>query len=62
MGTLTVNRLKEARKRALVFDTAQMKRIDVLILQEVHSNKGNEADWEKEWDRAGNPEPQYHSQ
>lgn len=41
--TLKVNRAREAKKRALVFDTARIKHID--FLQEAHSNGGN---WDKE--------------
>ncbi|TWW61013.1 Transposon TX1 uncharacterized 149 kDa protein ORF 2 [Takifugu flavidus] len=43
-------RARDARKRALVFDTAKRKRIDVLFLQETHSDCGIKADWEKEWE------------
>ncbi|TWW68287.1 hypothetical protein D4764_19G0000850 [Takifugu flavidus] len=50
IGTLKVNGARDARKRALVFDTAKRKRIDVLFLQETHSDCGIEADWEKEWE------------
>ncbi|TWW77432.1 Transposon TX1 uncharacterized 149 kDa protein ORF 2 [Takifugu flavidus] len=50
MGTLNVNGARDARKQALVFDTAKRKRIDVLFLQETHSDCGIEADWEKEWE------------
>ncbi|TWW59301.1 Transposon TX1 uncharacterized 149 kDa protein ORF 2 [Takifugu flavidus] len=39
---------RDAKKRALVFDTARRKHIDVI--QETHSNGGIEADWEKEWE------------
>lgn len=45
VGTLNVNRAREAGKWALAFDTAH---IDVLFLQEVHSDGRN---WEKEWER-----------
>ena len=34
IGSLTVNGAREERKRAVVFDTAKMKHIDVLFLQE----------------------------
>ncbi|TWW62349.1 hypothetical protein D4764_04G0009960 [Takifugu flavidus] len=50
IGTLNVNGARDARKRALVFDTAKTKRIDVLFLQKTHSDCGIEADWEKEWE------------
>lgn len=50
LGMLNVNRVGEARKRALVFDTAWSKRIDVLFLQGVHIHGDNSADWEKWWE------------
>ncbi len=33
-----------------MLDTMRSKRIDVLFLQEVHSDQSNEGDWEKEWE------------
>lgn len=48
VGTLNVNGAREVKKRALVLDTARSKCIDVLFLQEVHSDQCNEGDWEKE--------------
>ncbi|TWW80183.1 hypothetical protein D4764_10G0012130 [Takifugu flavidus] len=54
LGTYFPDRLcfirQGRKKRALVFDTAKRKRIDVLFLQETHSDCGIEADWEKEWE------------
>ena len=50
VASLNVNGAREVRKRALVLDTARSKRIDVLFLQEVHSDQSIEGDWEKEWE------------
>lgn len=50
VGTLNMNGARDTRKRALVFDTARIKHVDVMFLQEIHSDRGNEADWEKEWE------------
>ncbi|TWW53711.1 hypothetical protein D4764_0268570 [Takifugu flavidus] len=50
VGTLNMKRARDVRKRALVFDTAWRKRVDVMFLQEIHSDGGTEADWEKEWE------------
>nr|BAC82603.1 pol-like protein [Takifugu rubripes] len=50
VGTLNINGARDERKRALVFDTTKIKRVDVMFLQETHSNRNNEADWEKEWE------------
>ena len=49
-GSLNVNGAREERKRAVVFDMAKMKHIDVLFLQETHSDVGNEAEWSREWE------------
>lgn len=43
---LNVNGAREVKKRAPVLDTAMTKCIDVLFLQEVHSDQGNEG-WKK---------------
>ena len=45
VGSLNVNGARELRKRRLVFEMAKMKHIDVLFLQETHSDVENEADW-----------------
>ena len=50
VGSLNVNGARAARKRALVFDTARTKHVDVLFLQETHSDVFNEADWIREWE------------
>nr|BAC82605.1 pol-like protein [Tetraodon nigroviridis] len=50
VGTLNVNGARVAEKRALVFDTARRKRVEVLFLQETYSDEHNQADWAKEWE------------
>jgi len=50
VGSLNVSGAREERKRAVVFDTAKMKHIDVLFLQETHSDVVNEAEWGREWE------------
>ncbi len=50
VGSLNVNGARETQKRALVFEMAKMKHIDVLFLQETHSDAGIEADWSREWE------------
>lgn len=49
IGSLNVNGARDTRKRAVVFEMVKMKHIDVLFLQETHSDNGNEADWSREW-------------
>ena len=50
VGSLNVNGARDIKKRAVVFETAKMKHIDVMFLQEIHSDVGNEADWSREWE------------
>ncbi|TWW69204.1 hypothetical protein D4764_18G0000100 [Takifugu flavidus] len=59
VGTLNVNGARDARKRALVFDTARRKRVDVMFLQEIHGDGGTEADWEKEGFTPSSPEVEH---
>lgn len=50
VGRLNVHGARKAKKRALVFDATRMKHIDVLFLQEIHSDECNKADWDKDWE------------
>ena len=50
VGSLNVNGAREPKKRATIYETAKMKRIDVFYLQETHSDSTNEADWRREWE------------
>ena len=50
VGSVNVNGAREGKKRASIFETAKIKKVDVLFLQETHSDGGNEADWRKEWE------------
>ena len=49
LGVLNVNGAREARKRAFIFDTALRQKVDVLFLQETHSDFKNETEWRREW-------------
>lgn len=50
VGKLNVNGARELKKRPLVLDTARTNRIDVLFLQEVHSDPNAEVLWERVWE------------
>lgn len=50
VGILNVNGARDARKRAAIYEAAKLKRINVLFLQETHSDSVNEADWVREWE------------
>ncbi len=44
-ASLNINGARESRKRAQIFETMTQKRIDVLFLQETHSDLGNAVEW-----------------
>ena len=50
MGMLNINGARVAEKRALVFDLARRKNIDVMFVQETHSDERTESDWDREWE------------
>ena len=50
VGTLNVNGAREARKRFMIYEEMKVKRIDVFLIQETHSDSTNYADWRREWE------------
>ena len=50
VGTLNVNGAREAKKRAMIYEVVKDKRMDVLFLQETHSDSLNSTDWSREWE------------
>ena len=50
VGTLNVNGARVAENRALVFDLVRRKNIDVMFVQEPHSDERTELDWDREWE------------
>ena len=51
MGTLNVNGARESRKQAMIYEVVKVNPIDVLSLQETHSDSTNPTDWSREWER-----------
>uniref|UniRef100_A0A3Q3B436 Reverse transcriptase domain-containing protein n=1 Tax=Kryptolebias marmoratus TaxID=37003 RepID=A0A3Q3B436_KRYMA len=49
IATLNLNGAREAEKRALIYQTLNRKKIDVIYLQETHSDQLTETDWAREW-------------
>lgn len=49
IATLNVNGAREMKKRAEIFEVVKQRRIDVVMLQETHSDLKNAADWAGEW-------------
>ncbi|KAI3370930.1 hypothetical protein L3Q82_023483 [Scortum barcoo] len=50
VSTLNLNGARDVRKRANVFELMKLKGINVMLLQETHSDTLNETDWRREWD------------
>lgn len=50
IGTLNVNGARDSKKRMAVFEFIKLKSIDVMFLQETHSDQKNEVDWRREGD------------
>ncbi|KAK3567197.1 hypothetical protein QTP86_012676 [Hemibagrus guttatus] len=43
--TNNINGTRDQRKRAIVYELVRHKRVDVVFLQETHSDPGNSSDW-----------------
>ena len=48
--TLNLNGARSERKRACLFQLMKLKSINVMFVQETHSDSENVTDWRKEWD------------
>lgn len=49
-ASLNVNGARDFKKRAQVFELMKHKEIDVLFVQETHSDVSNSVEWVKEFD------------
>lgn len=49
VGTLNLNGARDVRKRSTLYELVKLKNIDVMFLQETHSDVCNEVDWKREW-------------
>ncbi len=50
IASLNVNGARNGKKRADLFEVIKLKKIDVIFIQETHSDVKNAADWMQEWD------------
>lgn len=50
VSSLNLNGARDMHKRALLFELIKQKNIDVMFVQETHSDCINEIDWKKEWE------------
>lgn len=49
VGSINVNGGRDRHKRDLLLESIQLKRLNVVLLQETHSDVDNEADWKMCW-------------
>lgn len=49
IGTININGARTDAKRASLFKLCELKKLDVLFVQETHSDSKNEGDWRREW-------------
>ncbi len=49
IGTININGARSDAKRASLFKMCELKKLDVLFVQETHSDSKNEGDWRREW-------------
>ncbi len=50
VGSLNINGARDIQKRMLVFELIKQKNIDVMYVQETHSDCINATDWKREWE------------
>ena len=50
LSTLNVNGAIDVRKRACIFETLKLKKMNVMMLRETHIDVFNETDWRREFD------------
>lgn len=50
IATININGMRDLRKRAQLFEMVKQKHIDVMFMQETHSDEKNAADWVTEWE------------
>lgn len=50
MGSLNINGARDVQKRMLLYELIKQKNIDVMYVQETHSDCMNAIDWKREWE------------
>jgi len=50
VASVNVNGARDVKKRVMLFEMSKQKKIDIMFLQETHSDSKNATDWEREWD------------
>ncbi len=49
IGSLNINGGRDSVKRAIVYETIEQKKLDIVFLQETHSDLMNEVEWNLWW-------------
>lgn len=49
IGTLNLNGARDVHKRMMLYEFINQKSVDVMFIQETHSDQRNEVDWKREW-------------
>lgn len=49
IGSLNINGARSDVKRASFFKLVELKKLDIVFVQETHSDEENESDWKREW-------------
>lgn len=50
ISTLNLNGARDVKKRANLFELIKLKRFNVMMVQETHSDTLNETEWRREWE------------
>ena len=51
VGSLNINGARDVQKRMLLYELIKQKNIDVVYVQETHSDCMNAIDWKRKWER-----------
>lgn len=49
-GSLNINGGRDGSKLAMVSELFRIKKVDIVFLQETHSNTENESEWDRWWE------------
>lgn len=49
MGTININGGRDGKRRAVLREYIENKDMDIIFLQETHSDSANELEWKKWW-------------
>ncbi len=50
IGSFNINGVRDQNKRAILSEFMKMRKIDIVMLQETHSDRSNEIEWGLWWE------------